>query len=255
MTEREYETWFDENLKGIESLRSKNDHSPFLNIPRPFHRKSWLIVNITLLSICLIGSYILGYLENAYPNWNLLWFSNALLNLSIGLAASLVILTFSNHRERNIAFYSDVIPLLKQRYDKLKTAHSEYMLKIDRARHAKDYVDCFNAWHIQSNTAMVIIGFFEYLRKSFPYTPKCFKGVDFDLELEREKILNLNNTVFSEYNDLKIISDETINECINSLFINDKLLILIEELIEELESELFVIKYGSSILAKKNTSV
>ena len=53
--------------------------------------------------------------------WN--WLSNALLSLSIGLVASIFVMIYTNIRDKNIAFYSEIIPCIETRIKSMRSAY------------------------------------------------------------------------------------------------------------------------------------
>ena len=55
--------------------------------------------------------------------WFFNWISNTFLSLSLGVVASLLIMGYTNARERNVAFYSDIIPVLENRHENMHKAN------------------------------------------------------------------------------------------------------------------------------------
>ena len=78
--------------------------------------------------------------------WFFNWISNTFLSLSLGVVASLLIMVYTNARERNVAFYSDIIPVLENRHENMHKAYFDYSLKIDRFFYSHDYEKCYYAW-------------------------------------------------------------------------------------------------------------
>lgn len=240
--ENEYEQWFEENLSEVESPLEYEHNSIFLNKPKKFKSYIWFIINFISILVCLVGSFILIY----YDNKIMLWISNLLLSISSGLIASLIILAFTNLREKNISYYEEIIPLLKKRYKKLINSYYYCWPKISIAFQTDNADDYFKYSHYASNTNFVIIGFMEYLIKSFdfnkefPYNQQILdKAKDLVLESSElcQKIYYKNKfsdtTEFEKVKDLQEKSSE----------IPFEILLTLESIIEEMENELYNIKF------------
>jgi hypothetical protein len=244
MSEAEYEEWFDKYLGDVESLDSDNQNSRLPNIPKPFNKKKWLYINGIILLITITTSFALAFCFEYYNSWIVEWASNALLNLSLGLIASLIIFTYTNHRDRNIAYYTDVLPLLHTRYENMHKAYFDFTFGISRAYQKSDFDSLYEAWHANSNTCFVIMNFFQYLLEVFPFEPKCFKGLTNELlEQKKGEIREVNTEMFDKYHGHEQISGELVSRCKKSTDIGFMLLMTLQELIKELEQDYFSIKY------------
>ena len=244
MSEAEYEEWFDKYLGDVESLNNPNQNSCLLNIPKPFNKEKWFYINGILLLITITSSFTLAFVFEYYKIWIIEWTSNALLNLSLGLIASFIIFTYTNHLNRNIAFYTDVLPLLRTRYENMNKAFYDFVFQISITQ--LDYELLYEAWHANSNTCYVIISFFQYLLEVLPFKPKCFKGLTNEkLELKKKEIREVSEEVTEEYYKYNRISGELIERCRKANRSGFKLLIIFPELIEELEQKYFSIKYAN----------
>ena len=248
MNEHEYKEWFSKYLGDIESLNNPDIQSPLQNCPKPFNAKKWLLINSISLVLTLGVSLFFGYVDAINSYWIYSWISNALLNLSFGLIVSLFILIFTNQRDKNISFYNDIIPLLQQKYKNMHTAYYQYYFKIDRNFHKNDFQECYNAWHINSNTCFVIINFFEYLLKVLPFKPKSFSFNNEQLEEAKNIILEANNHCQEEFFSDKIISQDVLKECIVAVNIGGDLLSILQSFVQELEQILYQIKYNKKTI-------
>jgi hypothetical protein len=248
LTEHEYKEWFDKWLRDIESLDNSNQNSPFANAPKPFNSRKWFVINAVLLLFTLLLSLTFSYFNNIYKIWLLSWFDNAFLNILLGLMVSLLIFTFTNLRERNVLYYSDIIPLLKIRYSNLHSAFFEHTFKLSRYYQNHDYAGYYDAWHVHVNVCLVILNFYEYLFVVFPFKPKCFNVKKESLEKVSNRLLEANNLCQSEFFTTKTISEETYKTCGESTEIPYGLLVIIGSLIEELEQNLYVLKYNKKKL-------
>ena len=108
MSEHEYEEWFDKYLGDVESTLKTENTSQISNIPRPFNAKRWAGINVIILILALLGSLLFAGYNSVHPQWYFEWGCNALLNMFFGLLVSLLIFIYTNLRERNITYYTDV---------------------------------------------------------------------------------------------------------------------------------------------------
>lgn len=175
LTESEYALWFDKYLGEVESLDSYNTaKSPFANIPKPLYRTIWTWLCSLAVPCCIGGSFLLAYLYELYGFWTLNWGCNALLSLSIGLIASLILMIYSNIRERNIAFYSDLILVLEKRHSDMQEAYLDTVIKIRRRFQEHNFEMCYQAWHANSSACYVAVEFLRYLLKALPFASDSF---------------------------------------------------------------------------------
>lgn len=244
LTEDEYKEWFIALLGDIESLDKVKQNSPFANVPKPFDSRRWYIVNGLSLLICLVLSMVFAYLNSAFDKWYFSWLENATLSISLGLLVSLVIFIFTNLRERNVVYYTDIIPLLKDRYDRLHKAYYEHIFKLSIYFQKLEYQNYYDAWYAHVNVCFKLIEFYEYLLEVFPYKPKSFHYTKQALKNITNQLLETNNRCQSEFFSTKIISKELYDECYASLIKPDGILADIEALIVELEQKLYVLKYS-----------
>ena len=248
MTEREYEDWFEKYLGDIESLDKTRFKSPLLNIPKPFNGKKWIVFHVIVLISSVVLSFVLAYISSICGKWFYEWFSNAFLNLSLGLVASLILLLYTNHRDRNVAFYSDIIPLLKTRYENMREAYRDFTNKISRYHQQNDYENCYIALKANSNTCIVIADFFKFLITVLPYKPKSI-DIDFDyLDKGIHAIVDADHKMRTEFSKQSIISDETVKACNNANYIGQHLLFTLQKLIIEFEQMLYGIKYTKKLI-------
>lgn len=245
MTESEYELWFDKYLGEVESLDSYTAaESPFANIPKPLNRKGWTALCSLAILCCIGGSCLLAYLYELYGVWVLNWICNVLLSLSIGLIASLILMIYSNTRERNIAFYSDLIPVLEKRHSDMQEAYLGTVLKIQRRYQEHDFEMCYQAWHANSNACYVILGFLRYLHKALPFTPDSLNINAEKIDSFEDEIYKANNQIQTEFFKGKTISSATVDKCIRATDSGGYALSIIEDLINEFRKNLYRIKYG-----------
>ena len=238
LSEPEYKEWYAKYLGDVESLNGSQHTSPLLNIPKLFNRKKWVVIHVVLLLVGIAASFTFALINSSCSHWTYEWFSNAFLNMSFGLVVSLLIFIFTNHKERNIAFYGDVIPMLKLRYANMKEAYYDYCLKIGRYHQQKRYDICYQAWQASSATCYAIIDFFKFLLTVMPYKPKC---INFDiayLEKEQDKIYNMHIKVEEEYIKQKAFSNKLAQECQMTIGIGGHLLYVLNSLIQEFQQTL-----------------
>ncbi|MCH5260772.1 MAG: hypothetical protein J1F18_13500 [Lachnospiraceae bacterium] len=247
MTEHEYEEWFEENLSEIESLdKADISNSPFAYVPRPLRRKRWLIFGIIGLVISLGTSFGLSLLYETADFWIWNWLSNAFLSLAFGLIASLIILSYTNLRDKNVAFYSDIIPKMEKRIDKMHDAYRAYAFKLDREYRKKDYKSCYEAWHIHSNTCFVIIGYLRFLNTVLSSELKSALPSEDDLQKADDRLLAANQKIQQEFFSQETICEETANECVQATEYGMYALSCLEQLLITIKNSLYGLKYNKN---------
>ncbi len=124
MNEHEYEEWFGKYLGDVETLdKQGKEDSPFAYIPKPLRRIRWLVLCIISLVMSAGISLRMAFLYETTHFWLWNWLSNALLSLSIGLVASIFVMIYTNIRDKNIAFYSEIIPCIETRIKSMRSAY------------------------------------------------------------------------------------------------------------------------------------
>lgn len=251
MTEHEYKEWFQKYLGEVESLTDSQQDSPFANAPKPFNNHNWILINVFLLIVSLVSSIVFAWLNSLYSIWFYSWLDEAFLSISLGLLVTLLVFYFTNSRERNIIYYTDIIPLLKKRYKSLTDAFFQHTFRLQRSYYATYFSEFYDAWHAHCNTCIVIIGFYEYLLKAFSFRPKSFFYTKADLEGMVAKLLNADEKCQKEYLETKIVSNQTYELCKNSESGPYSILSTLESTIIELEQNLFKIKYSKNNIKGK----
>ena len=195
--------WNEKYLSGIESISNRHLITPLKNIPKKYKVSFWK----KLITSVLVGSVLFSFgfaaLNHAYECWLYEWFSNLFLNLSLGMIASLILLLYTDRKEKNINFYEKNLELLKNRYEQLHNAFSASFgvirkdISFNRMKEATD--DAFNSFECFFCT----INFFEFLFKALDYIPKQFG------DITKEKIEKAKKDSIELYQELesKIDSD------------------------------------------------
>ncbi len=240
--EKEYKEWFEEYLSDIESPLDYQHNSILLNKPKKFKPRKWFVINSCSIVVSMaISFYLLRYTDKVS-----IWFSNLFMSISSGLLASLIILAFTNSRDKNITYYEEIIPLLKDRYKKLNYVYHYCWPKLSIAYQTCNVEDYFKYSHYSSNANIVIINFMEYLIKTFNFNRR-FPYNEEKLNVATNKVLEASNLCQKAYykseREFKDKFEEIKNlheEASNSPY---EILQILECLIEELEQELYKIKY------------
>lgn len=245
MNEHEYEKWFEIYLGNIESPYSDYSQlSPFKNIPKPLKKKKWLWALLISLIILIISSLAFSYFYSNDNHWYYDWISNALLNFLIGIISSVLILIYTNSAEKNISFYSDIIPLLEKRHSKMSSAYYDCVFYPEIRYKENNIQGCFDEWHKLVNTCTVILDFMTFISKCSP---------------EYEKRLNINIDTLNKYSKELSEANEKISKEFystnkinyNSLEVGLKIthcgslgLSSIENMIVKMKQELYRNKYA-----------
>lgn len=253
MTEAEYEAWFDKYLRDVESLNKTGvEKSPLSRIPKPLNRKAWMIVCVIGLVASMAISCLFSWIYEVKCLWFFNWVSNTFLSLSLGVSASLLIMVYTNAKERNVAFYSDIIPVLEKRHADIQKAYFDYALKIDRFYYSQDYEKCYNAWHANCNTCFVILEFLRYLHAVLPFCPKSLTLSLEEIEKTENNLSEANEKISKEFFAQNTISEETEKICCQTSDCGLVSLYEIADLIQELKCNLYGIKYGKTSKALDN---
>lgn len=251
MTEREYEAWFNKYLGDVESLDSEDSlNSPFANAPSPVNERRWKRILIVLLISLTLVSAVSSMISSYSQDWLPAWISTISSNFSIGVIASLFLMIYTEKRERNINFYSDVLPLLQKRSESLHTAYFDNIFKIRRYHNQGAYQQCYEAWNATSNACFVILDFLLYLNTVLKYHPNSFTFTEHDIEALQNEILAVHHKVQEEFFNKGTISSETLDKCENALDCGMYGLHTLRNLITELQQKMYQIKYD-----KKNPDI
>lgn len=247
MTDSEYKEWFKENLGDIESLYNADvGSSPFAYVPRPLRRGRWLILCVVGLIFSLGISFGLAFLYEAKNFWFVNWCSNAFLNLAFGLTASLIVLSYTNLRDKNVAFYSDIIPKMETQIDKMRNAYYSYTFKVDREYRKGNYESCYEAWFINLNTCLVILEYLRFLNTVLPSELKLALPQEENIRKAEDSLLSANENIQKEFFSREIICEETKIKCIRAaeygMFALDKL----DQLLITIKQSLYGLKYNKS---------
>lgn len=250
-SEHDYEEWYQKYLGDIESvLDYEPERSPYTNTPKPFSQRKMLIWCTVLIFLSLLGSFFCSLSYESFHHWILSWFSNIFLSFSIGLVASIVLLIFTTIKDRNSAFYSDIIPDLERKHQNMQDAYFQYCNKISIYFQQQNFNECYDSWRIASNTSFVILDFLEYLEKVLPYRPKCLTLAQSDIEEAKNNISIANSQIESEYIKDFHISKETADACDKAIFPASTALTAIQALIEEFKQTRYELQYGQKNISK-----
>ena len=250
MTEVEYEKWFEENLGEIESPYDYDIKSPLSNAPKPFNFHSRIRSISILLLISFLASIIMAFADSIFNHWFFSWFSNACLNLSIGLIASIILMFFTEDKSRNITFYTDILPILKSRYTKMHNAYFQFTFKIDQYYQQKEWDKYYDAWHVHCNTCFVILGFFQYLLQVLPFTPKAITFDKIYLSELSSSWLNTDHQLQSNYINNAQITESDYKNCKKVSDQGFALLNTLKCVIDDLEQDLYATKYNKKWLTE-----
>lgn len=250
-TESEYEEWFHKYLGDVESPFQSEIHSPLENIPKPFNNKKWTKILLLSFLLSLALSLLLSWENAQYNKWILSWLSEALLNISLGLLVSIFIFAFTNSRDRNIAYYTDIIPLLKKRYEDMKAAYYTHHFKLQIYYQKGDFESYYWAWHAHVNACLTIVGFFEFLLDVLPFKTESFAFNKTDLrDLEDELSTANNNCQNDFFKGQKIITKKTYILCFESENKTFDLLMSLNCFIQEIQQRLYNTKYSKKRIKK-----
>ena len=250
-SEHDYEEWFQKYLGDVESpLDSIPEESPYTNTPKPFSQRKMIFWCTVLVTLFLLLSFICSYFYERFSFWFLNWISNLSMSFSIGLVASIVLLIFTTIKDRNAAFYSDIIPDLERKYKNMHDAYFQYCNKVSIYFQQERFEDCFDAWHFVSNTSFVILNFLEYLDKILPYRPKCFTFTLSDIEQAELAISDADNQIKKDCSIDFYVSKETLDTCEKAVYPAFTALMILQGLIEEFKQSRYQLQYGKKNVFK-----
>ena len=245
MNEHNYEQWFEMYLGNIESPYSSDfEQSIFKNTPKPLKKKIWLWTMLISLVILIILSLIFSYLYSINNHWYCDWISNALLNFLIGIVSSILILIYTNSAEKNISFYSDIIPLLEERLSKMKAAYYDCVFYPEIKYKEGNMKGCFDEWHKLVNTCTVILNFITFISKCSPEYKKRL-NIDIDkLNKYSQDLSEANEKILKEFYATEKIDFNTLEEGLKITHCGNRGLSEIENMILKMKQELYRNKYA-----------
>lgn len=250
-SEHDYKEWFQKYLGNIESVYDYDPkRSPYSNTPKPFDKKNMMFWCGILIIIFLLISFFCSLFYEYSNFWVLSWFSNISMSFSIGLVASIVLLAFTAIKDRNSAFYADIIPDLEQKYKNMHSAYFQYCNKLSIYFQQGRFEDYYDAWHFVSNTSFVILDFLEYLAKILPYQPKCFTFSLSDIEHTKHDISDADNQLKKECSTDFHVSKETHDACEKATYPAFNALMILQNLIEEFKQNHYELQYGAKNATK-----
>lgn len=250
-SEHDYEEWYQKYLGDIESsFDCFPEKSPYTNTPKPFSQRKMVCWCGILVIVFLLVSFLCSYFYESVNLWILNWVSNLSISFSIGLVASIVLLVFTTIKDRNAAFYSDIIPDLERKYQNMHDAYFQYCNYIGIYFRQGRFEDFFDAWHFVSNTSFVILDFLEYLDKILPYHPICFTLTPSDIECAKHAISEADNQLKKECSTDFYVSKETSDACDKAIQPAFTALLILRNLIEEFKQNRYGLLYGTKNTAK-----
>lgn len=245
MTEHEYEQWFEMYLGDIESPYSDySELSPLKNIPKPLKKKKWLWILLISLIILILSSLTFSYLYSINNHWYCDWISNALLSFLIGIVSSVLILIYTNSAEKNISFYSDIIPLLEERHSKMSAAYYDCVFHPDIKYGENNMQGCFDEWHKLVNTCAVILGFITFISNCSPEYKKRLNINADTIDKYSHELSEVNEKISKEFYTTKMINYTTLEDGLKITYCGSQGLSAIENMILKMKQELYRNKYA-----------
>ena len=241
MNENEYEKWYDDYLRDIESPYSINDFdSPFVHAPTPVNKTRWFLC----LGITLVGTIIIsGICFSTYGKsggWSWSWLGNATLSLAIGVIASLIIMAYSSQRDKNISFYSTILPDMQRKYWNMRKAFDGCIVRMVENTKQKDYLAYYQAWEMSTIACHVILGYLEHLVKALPFTPDSLSKINVNTIKEvHDEIKAIRSQIDKEFSVTGDMTAEMRAECQKTLSYGNKALNIIFDLLLEFNCNLY----------------
>lgn len=244
MTESEYKEWFNTYLGDVETGFETNLDSPILNAPKLFNFWKWFII-LSAITFVSIGLSALFYF---LPQAKIEWLSNACLSIGTGIIASIIILIFTQAREKNITYLNDIVPLLQTRHRKMSDA-----IYYDMGREAissqngiyEVYFACYQRF---KNTYCVIVQFYKLLCETAKYKPKYLTAYLKYLDDDWEQKNAYEQKVYANYNSQN--ADNNLMDLANEKLKVERLIISILDVldyyIKDLRAKLYHIKYNKA---------
>ena len=238
--------WNEKYLSGIESAYNKHLTSPLQNIPKKFNTTSWKTLILWILIGSIVFSFGFAMINNCFDKWICEWFSNLFLNLALGMTASLIILLYTERKEKTIRFYDQNLKLLKERHEQLHRAFFESFGKIQRnvsfhrMKEATD--DAFNSFEC----FFCSINFFEFLFDNFDEVPEPLSDITKEqIDLAKSDALKLYKEMETKATANGFLSEEDLSRVITNGDIIYSLLNKFKQWIDITENGLYGIKYGN----------
>lgn len=229
-TEAEYEKWFDKYLGDFEVVGGDGDNNTIFNYtPKPFNISHWIKGLILFIVLFIILSFL-------FYNIKLNFLFNISLSISTGLIVNLIFLIITSAKDRHINYYSNLIPILQKRRNKLHDAYFQCHPQMSIAFQQNDRDKWYKYWHRLVNLAYVAINFHNYLIRKIPNDYKYINNFETILD----KLTELNNDSYKLIdNDKKIGFKHLHTECEKELYVVFTIILQLDELIEQLQVSLY----------------
>lgn len=145
-----------------------------------------------------------------------------------------------------MTFYSDMIPKIETNISKMRNAYFSYVFKIDRAYQKRDYENCYEAWHVHSNTCFVILDHLCFLNAVLPPELKSVLPSEDVVQKAEDRILAANEKIQQEFFSQRTISKETVNECKEAADFGMYALNSLRRLLIAIKCKLYGLKYNGN---------
>ena len=147
-------------------------------------------------------------------------------------------------REKNISFYSDIIPLLEERHSKMSDAYYDCALYPEIKYKENNMQGCFNEWHKLVNTCTVILNFITFISECSPeYKKRLNINVD-TLNKYSQELSEVNEKILKEFHSTKAINYNTLEAGLKITYYGSLGLSAIENMILKMKQELYRNKYA-----------
>ncbi len=236
MNEKELAQWQEKYFSNIETLTHTDRlyKSPILNSPHTY-RGNIVIFILIISAISFIGLSALFYFI-----LNIDWLSNLSIGIGTGLISSIILLIFTQLKDKNINYSAIMLETLKNRHDSLLEALNYDFATESIALQNKNF-DMFYDCYIRFNcTFLYITEFYILICNRLKYNKKClckslnymdkFQSIKQELDIA---IHNHKNIDFDYISDMKLKLNHYL----------DHILHTIEEYINELEQYHLQLKY------------
>ncbi len=244
---REYQEWFEEHLGEVESLNMSGDNSILRHQPKVLKFKWWIFALIAGILVCGLVSY---FTYTVVP-----WLSNLLLNLSAGILASLILLIFTNLKDKNINYANDAIPLLEKRMEQFNNALFDHNVDLQISRQRGDIDEYFGFHKLLSNTQCVITGFIEYLNEVSRYKPDYLRECGENKKIFFNTGTEYANLVYKLYNEKDVKLFDKIEKLEMDLYAQSMYMIaVLRNYIEDLNLRHYNIKYSKKFELKSESN-
>ena len=242
-TDHAYKEWARTRFYEIEALGQRGE--PMDEFYR--HAPALLMRSIVFWGslIAMVALFVLSYFLGCSKCERIVWWSSACQNLAMGFVASLVLMVYADLKGSTSAYYSELVRVLRRRIDLLRIALQDFDSPcMSVAVLNGQYLECVYMSHQAEQFIYVVVDFMKYLHERIPCGRARMKAAIVYFEKRRDKVCESAREIQEAWQKSKKFNRELVRVCENAVFEFSYSISEIETYVENIEREVFALKYG-----------